>query len=204
MEEIMNEVVDTKSIERTNVEMKVEEQKPKPVKKERSQAQKDAFERARKKRAENLAQKKLDEEAMAEVIALESEEEAPPPPKKKRGRPKKSKMKKDEEPAEQFIQPHPVNPMMMNRYAQQPPTQDYFNPYAYYHPQPPVNQQPVVNNHYYYGEQEKKVNEFVHKEEPKQQQVQFNPQELVQEYSSEEEEEVVYPPDPRLKFRMAG
>ena len=120
MEEIMNEVVDTKSIERSNVEMKVEEQKPKPVKKERSQAQKDAFERARKKRAENLAQKKLDEEAMAEVIAQESEEEeAPPPPKKKRGRPKKSKMKKEEEPVEQFIQPQPVNPMMMNRYAQQ-------------------------------------------------------------------------------------
>ena len=203
MEEIMNEVVDTKSIERSNVEMKVEE-KPKPVKKERSQAQKDAFERARKKRAENLAQKKLDEEAMKEVIALESEEEeAPPPPKKKRGRPKKSKMKKEEEPAEQFIPPQPVNPMMMNRYAQQPQTQDYFNPYAYYHPQPPVNQQPVVNNHYYYGEQEKKVNEYVHQEEPKQ--VQFHPQELVQEYSSEEEEEVYeMPPDPRLKFRMAG
>ncbi len=90
----------------------------------------------------------------------------------------------------------------MNRYAQQRPTQDYFNPYAYYHPQPPVNQQPVVNNHYYYGEQEKKVNEYVHQEEPKQ--VQFNPQELVQEYSSEEEEVYEMPPDPRLKFRMAG
>ena len=115
MSDIMD-VVDTKGIERTDIKMKIEEVSeaptPKP-KKERSQAQKEAFEKARKKRAENLAQKKLEEEAMAEVIAEEGEvavangtsPSANPieAPKKKRGRPKKSKIVNKEPPVEPLL-----------------------------------------------------------------------------------------------------
>ena len=110
----MEDIVDTKGIERTNVEMKIETieeekpiPKPKPVKKERSQAQKDAFEKARLKRAENLAKKKLEEEKFAETpaeVLKQNNIEAPKQPKK-RGRPRKSKIVEDEQPAQQFIPP---------------------------------------------------------------------------------------------------
>mgnify|MGYP003654224161 CR=1 FL=1 len=205
MSDIMD-VVDTKGIERTDIKMKIEEVSeaptPKP-KKERSQAQKEAFEKARKKRAENLAQKKLEEEAMAEVIAEEGEvavangtsPSANPieAPKKKRGRPKKSKIVNKEPPVEQFIEPQQVNPRMLNRYATQQEPLQHFNPY-----------------HYYYGEQEKQLNNFNHyPQEPESQlnqAVQFAQQDdlLYRDDESESEEEYELPPDPRLKFRMAG
>ena len=213
MSDIMD-VVDTKGIERTDIKMKIEEVSeaptPKP-KKERSQAQKEAFEKARKKRAENLAQKKLEEEAMAEVIAEEEAVSNPiETPKKKRGRPKKSKIVNKEPPVEQFIEPQQVNPRMLNRYATQQEPPQHFNPYHnFYNPQPPP-QQPVVNNHYYYGEQEKQLNNFNHyPQEPESQlnqAVQFAQQDdlLYRDDESESEEEYELPPDPRLKFRMAG
>ena len=94
-------------------------------KKPRSQAQKDAFEKARKKRAENLKKKKEAEEGVSqevksedsEVLEKSNTEVAPEPePVKKRGRPKGVKNKK-----------------VMKR-----------------EPEPQPQQQPV-NNYYYYG-----------------------------------------------------
>ena len=134
----------------------------------------------------------------------------PNAPKKKRGRPKKSKIVNKEPPVEQFIEPQQVNPRMLNRYATQQEPPQHFNPYHnFYNPQPPP-QQPVVNNHYYYGEQEKQLNNFNHyPQEPESQlnqAVQFAQQDdlLYRDDESESEEEYELPPDPRLKFRMAG
>ena len=65
MEDIEAEV-QNKGIERIKTEIKEVEDKPKP-KKERTQAQKEAFEKARKKRAENLKKKKEEAEGLAEA-----------------------------------------------------------------------------------------------------------------------------------------
>tara|TARA_S200002703_G_scaffold150707_2_gene149351 strand:- start:4685 stop:5326 length:642 start_codon:yes stop_codon:yes gene_type:complete len=107
-------------------------------KKERTQAQKDAFEKARKKRMENIAAKK--------------EEEAKQP-KKPRGRPRKKKgplqpaadlVKPENYPRPVQHQPHPaVNhniPYQGGIVGTMPPAQ-YYQP----QPQPP----PQVHNYYY-------------------------------------------------------
>ena len=215
----MEDIVDTKGIERTNVEMKIETieeekpiPKPKPVKKERSQAQKDAFEKARLKRAENLAKKKLEEEKFAETpaeVLKQNNIEAPKQPKK-RGRPRKSKIVEDEPPAQQFIPPQQQFIGQPYKYASN--TNQQFNPYHY--PLPlPQHQVPVqpINNYYYYGApppshpSNKPVEQKVQFEEPEKKLPVYEPE--PSPYTTEEEEEeeeYELPPDPRLKFSFAG
>ena len=131
----MEDIVDTKGIERVVEEVKEEvAPKPKP-KKPRSQAQKDAFEKARLKRQANLAKKKEEEEldawAEGEVSKELPEVQDIKPPPKKRGRPKKAMNRRPEPQAQPFIQaPDPTN--------------------QYY--QPPPQAPAPVNNYYYYGQ----------------------------------------------------
>ena len=212
----MEDIVDTKGIERTNVEMKIEtieEDKPipKPVKKERSQAQKDAFEKARTKRAENLAKKKLEEEKFAETpaeVLKQNNIEAPKQPKK-RGRPRKSKIVEDEPPAQQFIPPQQQFIGQPYKYASN--TTQQFNPYHYPLPLPhnPVPVQPI-NNYYYYGApppshpSNKPVEQKVQFEEPEKKLPVYEPEPSPYTTEEEDEEEYELPPDPRLKFSFAG
>tara|TARA_R100001509_G_scaffold61444_1_gene33954 strand:+ start:2866 stop:3489 length:624 start_codon:yes stop_codon:yes gene_type:complete len=207
----MEDIVDEKGIERVEPEPEPAPA-PKP-KKERSQAQKEAFEKARKKRAENLAKKKQQEaEQLHEEAQMNLENKIEhTAPKKKRGRPRKSKLVKDEPPAEQFIEPPQLNPRM-NYYPvqgqQHYPYHGGFNPY--YQPQPPP-QQPVINNYYHYHTADNRV-KFDEPHQPdlvpdeilpevevniqKDKEVSFD-EELVEEFYEP-------PPDPRLKFRIAG
>tara|TARA_R100000655_G_scaffold32115_1_gene63908 strand:+ start:3364 stop:3987 length:624 start_codon:yes stop_codon:yes gene_type:complete len=207
MEEIEQQI-QQKGIERIKAEItEVQEDKPQPKpKKERTQAQKEAFEKARKKRAENLAKKKLEEEAMTEVQDTEAvdyygeegdeEVEAPlpvkqpeKPPPKKRGRPRK---KKQEPPAPHFVQPPSQYPQHLYPVQGQFPMM--MNPYSFQQPQP----QPVVHN-YYYGTNPKEIKEKEIIREP----VQPEPQKQVQFEEEISEEEYELPADPRLKFRFA-
>ncbi len=213
----MEDIVDEKGIERV-------EQAPAPApapapkpKKERSQAQKEAFEKARQKRAENLAKKKQQEaEQLHEEAQMNLENKIEAPVKKKRGRPRKSKLVKEEPPAEQFIQPPQLNPRM-NYYPVQGqhnlPYQGGFNPY--YQPQPPP-QQPVINNYYHYHTADNRV-KFDEPHQPdlvpdelmpevevniqKDKQVSFDEE---PDYGVEGGMTYEPPPDPRLKFRIAG
>tara|TARA_R110002110_G_scaffold45602_3_gene138830 strand:+ start:471 stop:1130 length:660 start_codon:yes stop_codon:yes gene_type:complete len=183
-------------------------------KKPRSQAQKDAFEKARKKRADNLALKKAErvEEELKSMndptpmeVMTQNKIEAP---KKKRGRPKGSKKTKivnEEPPLQQFIPPpqgYPPMPYPIQGHPQ------------YYH-QPPPPQPAPVNNYYYYGapphpqgsSQGSSVVEVAPQSQPElspdpQQVVSFAEEELVQEYDVSEEEEYEIPIDPRHKFRF--
>ena len=212
----MEDIVDTKGIERTNVEMKIEtieeeKPKPKPVKKERSQAQKDAFEKARTKRAENLAKKKLEEEKFAETpaeVLKQNNIEAPKQPKK-RGRPRKSKIVEDEPPAQQFIPPQQQFIGQPYKYASN--TNQPFNPYHYPLPLPhnPVPVQPI-NNYYYYGApppshpSHKPEEQRVQFTEPEHKLPVYEPEPSPYTTEEEDEEEYELPPDPRLKFSFAG
>ncbi len=200
MEEI-NKELDSKSIERTEIKEVVEEVKPK---KTRTEAQKQAFEKARKKREANLKAKKEAEE-LDSWAEQELQKEDPQPvikaPPKRRGRPRK---KKEEPPAPNFIPPPdpqltrgipiqgqiPMNPYQQFQYYQPPPT-----------PAP-------VNNYYYYGAPPPapKGQEVEPKAEPH---PVFEPPEpeVTFEEPPPQEEEVDYEtyasPDPRLKFRFA-
>lgn len=136
------------------IEAKIIEKQPEPLpevpaptpvkpKKERTQAQKDAFEKARKKRMENIQKKK-------EVKAAQ--------PKKPRGRPRKKPLQPSatlvkEEHYPRPVQ-HPPHPAVQHNIPFQqgsvggivggmPPAQ-------YYQPQPQPQPAPV-NNYYYYG-----------------------------------------------------
>ena len=220
------DIVDTKGIEKIEVsEPKVEEVVEKK-RKPRSEAQKAAFEKARKKRAENLASKKLEEgggvsidetqnqtqqigggtgpnQTQEEVSANSPEVRAKAPPKK-RGRPKGSKKLK-REPTPELGQPNflpQVNQPEAGdiRYQyQQPNPYQQFNPMMMYQHQPP----PQVHN-YYYGHQQGAVHQ-----QPREQPPQRPPSPEVE--SSEEEDEVQdylqYPEEtyqePVLKFRFA-
>lgn len=210
----MEDIVDEKGIERVEKAPAEKQTAPAPApkpKKERSQAQKEAFEKARQKRAENLAKKKQQEAEQLHEEAQMNLENKIEAPKKKRGRPRKSKLVKDEPPAEQFIQPPQLNPRM-NYYPvqgqQNYPYHGGFNPY--YQPQPPP-QQPVINNYYHYHTADNRV-KFDEPHQPdlvpdeilpevevniqKDKEVSFD-EELVEEFYEP-------PPDPRLKFRIAG
>ena len=138
-EEVDNEI-ETKIIEKQQDEPEPEPVAPKP-KKERTQAQKDAFEKARKKRMENIQKKKEEKAAQ---------------PKKPRGRPRKALqksailVKKENYPRPVQHQPHPAVQHNIPYQGQgsvggllggMPPTQ-------YYQPQQPP-QQPQVHNYYY-------------------------------------------------------
>ena len=208
MEQIDKEL-DAKQIEKSEITETIvdapQPEQPKKVKKPRSEAQIKAFEKARAKRKENLAKKTQAEAAASQQVGEEAQQELEnkieATPKKKRGRPRKSAIKKEEPPADHFIQPQQVNPRMMNHYpiqGQSPYQFAGFNPY--FNPQPP--QQPVINNYYHYHSQDREVYEpqstltpepVVDEPEP---QVSFD-----DEY---EEQEYELPPDPRLKFRIAG
>jgi hypothetical protein len=210
MEDIEAEL-ENKSIEKS-VEVSVKEVEPKP-KKPRSQAQKDAFEKARKKRAENLAKKKAEEEDKSDNVVSNPNEPVddikPPPaskPKKTRGRPKK--LTKNQEPQPQSFIP-PPDPQLYSQfpYQVQNQAQPHFNPYQYWGggiPQQAPAPQPV-NNYYYYGTppqqtQEKQV-EFVEAPAPAP-----SPDGSIDyDYQEEfEEEEIEYPPtEPQLKYRFA-
>ena len=188
-------------------------------KKPRTQAQKEAFEKARKKRAENLAKKKA-ERVEDELKSMENPSETIPTPmevmkqnkieapKKRRGRPRgsKSKIVNEEPPLQQFIPPTQGYPPMP--YPVQ--GQQYQH---YYQPQP---QPAPVNNYYYYGapppshpgqvaHPPSPLNPVSVADEPEREErrVQFEKEELeVPQPDEIEEEEYELPPDPRLKFRF--
>ena len=197
--------VEKKSIEKS-VEIVIKEE-PKP-KKPRSQAQKDAFEKARKKRAENLLKKKAEEEDYEE----EDYEEEPvvdiKPPPKRRGRPKKA-MKNKEPKQVNFIPP--PDPQLYSQYPYQVQHQasPQFNPYNYWGGGIPPHQAPTpapapapqpVNNYYYYGEppHAPQTSKYERQPEP-------SPEGSIDEdYEEEQEEEIEYPePAPQLKYRFA-
>ena len=199
MEAIEQELTN-KSIERT----KIVEPKPK---KERTQAQKEAFEKARIKRAENLAKAKAEKEKVQATLTsefdeledsgdeLEPEPEPEPkiikPPPKRRGRPRK---KKEEPPAPHFIPPTHGQPQ--NFYPVQGQQPFMYPPSWMFQPQQ-KEVQPVVNN-YYYGtapssnNKETTIEKIVKPPTPP-------PPPKVE--SSDEEYEMAS--DPRLKFRFA-
>tara|TARA_R110002167_G_scaffold190456_1_gene392744 strand:- start:2797 stop:3393 length:597 start_codon:yes stop_codon:yes gene_type:complete len=198
MEEI-NKELDSKSIERTEIKEVVEEVKPK---KTRTEAQKQAFEKARKKREANLKARK--EEAELDSWAEEElQREDPQPvikaPPKRRGRPRK---KKEEPPAPQFIPPPdpqltrgipiqgqiPMNPYQQFQYYQPPPTPAPVNNY-YYYGAPPPKEEPTPDSFTKHPVFEPPVEPEVTFEEP--------PQEEEVEY------ETYASTDPRLKFRFA-
>ena len=207
--------IQSKSIERVaepepaQVQTKSIEKPKKP----RTEAQKEAFEKARLKRAENLKKKK--EQNRILLTAEEEEDEyieeqadipagipaqtAPPPAPKRRGRPRK---KKEEPPAPHFIQPNSYQPQNLYPIQGQQPA---FNPYQYWGGMPqPQAPQPVVHN-YYYGANPKETNQKETIREV-QEKIQETPKPPTPEpivFEEEYEEEYELPPDPRLKFRFA-
>jgi len=140
MSEEVEKEIEAKIIEKQPLP-EVPEPEPEPSqsikpKKERTQAQKDAFEKARKKRMENIAAKK--------------EEEAKQP-KKPRGRPRKKKGPL--QPAADLVQPdnyprpvqHQPHPAVNHNIPYQGGVVGTMPPAQYYQPQPP----PQVHNYYY-------------------------------------------------------
>ena len=218
----MEDIVETKGIEKIEVsEPKVEEVVEKK-RKPRSEAQKAAFEKARKKRAENLAKKKLEEVSetttdvgenhtqlqsvgtppnpVPEEVSANSPEVRPKAPPKKRGRPKGSKkLKREPEPklGQPNFLPQNIPPEAGDiRYQYQQHNPYQFNPMMMYQ-QPP----PQVHN-YYYGHQQPS--------QPKPQPPPQRPPSPEVDSSSEEEEVeqyIEYPQEtyqePVLKFRFA-
>ena len=186
--------IENKSIEKS-VEIKVVEAEPKP-RKPRSQAQKDAFEKARKKRAENLLKKKTEEEAVAPE-PVEAEEIKPPPaskPKKTRGRPKKL-TKNQELQAQSFIPPPDPQLYSQYPYQVQNQAQPQFNPYQYWGGGIPPQQAQAPQERAMGGGQEV---EFVETREPEP-----SPNGSIEYEYEEEEEEIEYgEPAPQLKYRF--
>ena len=230
------DIVDTKGIEKIEPSQQQEVKEVEKVEKKRkprSEAQKAAFEKARKKRAENLASKKLEEaggvsidetqnqtqqigggtgpnQTQEEVSANSPEVRAKAPPKK-RGRPKGSKKLK-REPTPELGQPNflpQVNPPEAGdiRYQyQQPNPYQQFNPMMMYQ-HPAIATPPQVHN-YYYGHQQGAVPPSA--EQPRTQPPPQRPPSPEVE-SSEEEDEVQdylqYPEEtyqePQLRYRFA-
>tara|TARA_R110000824_G_scaffold32682_7_gene105374 strand:- start:1496 stop:2122 length:627 start_codon:yes stop_codon:yes gene_type:complete len=208
----MEDIVEQKGIEKIEVsEPKVEEiveKKRKP----RSEAQKAAFEKARLKRAENLAKKKLEEEQAVTIDETQNIEQEVPQTNlpKKRGRPKGSrKLKREPEPklGQPNFLPQNIPPEAGDiRYQyQHPPTQSpyQFNPMMYQQQfQPP----PQVHN-YYYGHQQQNTGQPA--PQPQTNLPEPEPQVFFEESSEEEEvdDDFQYPEDtyqePVLKFRFA-
>ncbi len=199
--------IESKSIEKS-VEIKEvgtapQRETPKP-KKPRSQAQKDAFEKARKKRAENLLKKKEEEETEYEEDEVEVVAEIKPPPKR-RGRPKKA-MKNQEPKQVSFIPPPDPQLYSQYPYQVQNQAQPQFNPYQYWGGVPPqVAPAPApqpVNNYYYYGEPPHAPQTSKYEREPEP-----SPEGSIDEDYEEErytEEEIEYPStEPQLKDRFA-
>ena len=204
----MEDIVEQKGIEKIEVsEPRVEEiveKKRKP----RSEAQKAAFEKARLKRAENLAKKKLEEEQGVTIDETQNIEQEVPAPKK-RGRPKGSRKLK-REPVPELGQPNflpqniPPEAGDIRYQYQQPPHQ--FNPMMYQQQfQPP----PQVHN-YYYGHQEQNTGRpQTNLPQPQTNLPEPEPQVVFEESSEEEEVDdyLQYPEDtyqePKLTYRFA-
>jgi len=200
--------------------------------KPRSQAQKDAFEKARKKRAENLAKKKLEQEKVVSVSPANNQiqqvEDLPPqsgeleltapsvvddvgenvsrptPKGKKRGRPKGAKGKK----LKREIEPELGQPNFLPP-NQPPPPGDLR--YQYQYPHPMMYQQPPQVHNYYYGHQQGAVNQAPPEpSKPPTQNYPTPPTPTLDNepfLSSSEEEEAhsdyLIPPEPDLKYRFA-
>lgn len=200
MEEIIKEV-ENKGIERVVAEVKEVEAKPK---KPRSQAQKEAFEKARQKRAENLAKKKQEEEedwgeSEEEVIQPKKEVKVIKPPPAKRGRPRKV-MRNQEPPYQSFVPP--PDPQL---YTQHYPIQGQPFPWSYWGMPQQQQQQPVVNN-YYYGEQHHHQPPQAKKEieeTPKQPLPVYEPEPSPENSGDEYDYEDVVMPQSQLKYRFA-
>tara|TARA_R100001369_G_scaffold92809_1_gene139995 strand:- start:1846 stop:2454 length:609 start_codon:yes stop_codon:yes gene_type:complete len=201
----MEDIVEQKGIEKSEpvsepVISEVKERKP------RTEAQKAAFEKARKKRAENLAKKKAQEAIeYTEAGSSEEEEVKPKPAPKKRGRPKGSrKLKREPVPEPGTFLPQNIPPEAGDiRYGYHQP-QPQFNPWAFQQ-QPPA---PQVHN-YYYGHQQGAVNqapEPAPAPAPQAAVEHFEPDSPVyqdeSESSEEDERDYLPPPDPRLKFKF--
>ena len=229
----MEDIVETKGIEKVPEPVEVKEVEEKPKRKPRSEAQKAAFEKARKKRAENLAKKKLEEEggvSMGELsnqiqssasgtlpnpaqeeVSANSPEVRPKAPAKKRGRPKGSKkLKREPEPklGQPNFLPQNIPPEAGDiRYGYQQQNPYQFNPMMMYQPQyqPP----PQVHN-YYYGHQQGAVHQQPRAQQPPLPSAEQRPPspEVVESSSEEELEQYIeYPQDtyqePSLKYRFA-
>lgn len=221
----MEDIVETKGIEKVDdVEVKEIDQeasgRDKPKRKPRTEAQKAAFEKARKKRAENLAKKKLEEEDEVSIDeshtqtqssasndntgdsnSPEVSRQSSKAPPKKRGRPKGSKkLKREPEPVagQPNFLPRNIPPEagdLRYQYQQHNPYQ--FNPMMMYQPPPQVH-------NYYYGHQQGAVHQQPREPPPPQ-----RPPSPEVDSSSEEEVEqyIEYPQEtyqaPTLKYRFA-
>lgn len=189
------------------------EEKPKPKpKKPRTQKQQEAFAKARAKRLENIAKKKIEEEtAVEDQVGLDPNDpfflpsDEPPKPKKRgRGRPRGgAKLKKEEPLRPPHNYPHPVQHQIPQPVNHGIPTQpsshggfNYSMPYPQYQPPPQVH-------NYYYG---------ANPQTPSQPVAEKPPVKFVVESSEEEEEveeeveyanpEYIQEPEPQFKYRF--
>ena len=210
------DIVEEKSVEKipeSEVQTQIKEEKPK--RKPRTEAQKAAFEKARKTRAANLKKKKEEELAAEEYEVIDDSSDydepepepapAPKPKKKGRGRPRGSTKAKKEE-ARPYPYPTPVghripegvNHGYLTQSAAHPfVPQPNFNPYGYWGGMPQQSMAPQPVNNYYYGSQQ---------EQPKPQpEPQKEIKYTVEEPDDDEEYyyEEVQPQAPQLKFRFA-
>jgi len=214
-----------KGIEKSD-EIIVQEKPRKP----RSQAQKDAFEKARKKRAENLAKKKLEKEKAVSFSPEQNQiQQVEPSPSdtgeleqtapsvvddvgenapkstakgKKRGRPKGSKTKLKRERVPEVGEPNFLPP------NQPPPAGDIrynYQHHSAYNPwmayQPP--QPPPQVHNYYYGHQQGAVQQGPPAPAPEPEVV--PPPEVEPEFfdvsSESEDEEDYFPPEPTANLK---
>jgi hypothetical protein len=205
------DIVEEKGIEREPIVTELEI-KEKPKRKPRSEAQKEAFEKARLVRAANLAKKKAEEEEEEEEdqgqgeTGVEVEVEVPKvkpqggtPLPKKRGRPKGTKLKREPVPEIGQFSPQNIPPQagdIRYQYHQQPPPN-----WANYYQPPPQQLAPQVHN-YYYGHQQGAI----HSQPQKPVVDRISSREPEPEYESEssgaEEEYEEYQP-PQLRYRFA-
>jgi hypothetical protein len=201
-QEITNKLIEKPKFETENL-VEVKEKKP------RTQAQKDAFEKARAKRAENLAKKKELEnekvkgeiettETTNPISKIESSESKKPVA---RGRPKGSRNKKvmrDLEPP-----PTPDNPNYPQPVFHSPhQAQDHGLKYQG-HPYHSMYQQPPQVHNYYYGHQQGITTK---RTKTKKERAPTPPpsSESEEEISSSSSEEEIYEESvPELKYRFA-
>ena len=206
-QEITNKLIEKPKFETENL-VEVKEKKP------RTQAQKDAFEKARAKRAENLAKKK-ELESSAEVVTETtnpiSQANHPQPDKgniekpkpKPKGRPKGSRNKKvmrDLEPPPTPDYPNYPQPVFHSPHQ----AQDHGIKYQG-HPYHAMYQQPPQVHNYYYGHQQGITTKRTKtkKERPPTPPPPSSESEEEFDESSSSEEEIYEESVPELKYRFA-
>lgn len=215
MEDIVNKEIAEKVIEKSKEDPTPDPVEDKPVKqkKPRTQKQKEAFEKARAKRLENIAKKKIEEEQYSNEYPVADETnpyvlptDEPPKPVKKRGRPRGSaKFKREDPPRPPHNYPQPVAHQIPQGYnhgiPQQPSGISYFNPPSYY---PPPTPQPAQIHNYYYGANPHQPQP---QPQPEPQQLKFKVEEPEEEEEIVEEpvEQEIYeePQQPIYKYRFA-